>query len=54
MRTPPPYLPSQVLKRYRDQMQRALNSNFMADLRQSVGAPPPQQAFELTPGGSWS
>ena len=37
-----------------DQMQRALNSNFMADLRQSVGAPPPQQAFELTPGGSWS
>ena len=34
-----------------NQMQRELNQNFMADIRESVGAPPPQQAFELTPGG---
>ena len=34
-----------------DQMQRELNTNFMPAIRQSVGAPPPQEAFELTPGG---
>ena len=34
-----------------DQMQRELNTHFMPAIRQAVGAPPPQQAFELTPGG---
>ena len=37
-----------------DQLQRTLSAHFMVDIRQSVGAPAPQQAFELTPGGSWS
>ena len=34
-----------------DQMQRELNTHFMPSIRQSVGAPEPQAAFELTPGG---
>ena len=34
-----------------DQMQRELNLHFMPAIRESVGAPEPKQAFELTPGG---
>ena len=35
-----------------DQMQRTLNTRFMAIIRESVpGAPKAEQAFELTPGG---
>ena len=34
-----------------DQVQRELATNFMPAIREAVGAPPPQQAFELTPGG---
>jgi len=34
-----------------DQMQRELNVHFMPSIRQGIGAPEPQAAFELTPGG---
>uniref|UniRef100_A0A7S2GFW3 Rab-GAP TBC domain-containing protein n=1 Tax=Haptolina brevifila TaxID=156173 RepID=A0A7S2GFW3_9EUKA len=37
-----------------DQMQRTLELYFMPDIRKDVNAPPPQEAYELTPGGSWS
>ena len=36
------------------QLQRMLTAHFMAGIRKELAAPPPQQAFELTPGGSWS
>ena len=37
-----------------DQMQRCLNEHFMPDIRKALNAPPQEQAFELTPGGSWT
>ena len=48
------YIAAQATSLTIDQMQRALDTHFMAEIRKAVHAPPPQQAFELTPGGSWS
>jgi len=48
------YIAAQATSLSIDQMQRALDTHFMAEIRKAVHAPPPQQAFELTPGGSWS
>ena len=34
-----------------EQMMREMQTHFMPGIRAAVGAPPPDAAFELTPGG---